>query len=360
MEEKKEFLYEQPGTLRKLLGGVIFLVAVILVMYLVRTSMRMRSAYGYIGETLVENVDTAGVPLKNNGKLVYFGAFTRSNDSITDPMFGIGGKYLAVRRFVQYYQWVETKYTEHEKVDGEDKYRTHYEYGLGWVDAPVNSANFDEKRGHENVTPLTIDSKITLAPNVKMGTYTVGKDIMESIAHLSVEPSDMEIDIEKARKPLVKALLNMKIHLGRNAIYYGNDPNEPEVGDVVVRFEVANPMFLYVLAMVEKGSLEPFNFKAVDRKYFKIDVKPFDPKKELEAESGGYIYLVISACLIGWLLIVWAVHWLRGIVVYPMRRLPYIGKAIPDANDGLTLWIVGTYLAIAVIVVCYLIALLTT
>ncbi len=352
--------FEEVGTITKYLAYLIFAVAIAMLLYTERTSISMQKAYGNLGDILVENVDTTELPVKYNGKLLYFGAFTRITDTIADPIFGVGGKYLAVRRTVEYYQWVEHKYTEKTKYKDETETKTYYEYSRAWVNAPVNSAEFEEKGGHENVAPLTIEPNVIYSPNVKMGAYTVGSEIMNTIARCLFEESAAEIDFEMARKPLVKSLVNKKIHLTAGSIFYGDDPEAPQVGDVRVNFDVASPSFLYVMAMAEKGTLKPYAFQALDHTYSKVDTTPFNPRDNIEFESDGYTYLSITCRIIAWLLIVWAVHWLRALVVEPVRRLPYVSKCVPNANNSLTLWIVGTYVAIVVIVVCYLFARMTT
>lgn len=361
MEDKEE-LYEAPGVFSQLVGWALMFVAVLMLLYIENVSVGMKKEIAGLGWLIVDKVDTTEAAPVNDGKIVYFGAWTQSNDTVRDPLYGVGGRFLAIRRTVEYYQWVEQETKEYDKQ--EDRYHTYYEYNKAWTE-PVDSRHFDEEYGHENVTPLTIEPLKVLVSGMKMGPYAVDRTIREGAARMAEEPLTFDMEMKTARQVFAQKIPwkkgpDIRTHLLGNEIYYGEDPERPQIGDVRVRFIVSKPVFLYVMAQVDGDRLQPYQFSTLaDKDGFKMDIAPFDPHETVSGDLDGYTYLSVTCRIIAWLLIVWAMFRLKGMVVYPLRRMYGVGKIVPEANSGWTLWVVGTYLAIVAVVVCNLIARLT-
>lgn len=74
--------------------------------------------------------------------------------------------------------------------------------------------------------------------------------------------------------------------------------------------------------------------------------------KGQESRCSGYGTLALVFRIIAWLLIVWAVSILRGLLVDPLRSVPGLGAAIPQKKSWITTWVVGTLFAIVIILVC--------
>ena len=76
-----------------------------------------------------------------DGELVCGTAMATTEDSLTDAQFGIGAKAIAIRRRVEYYQWVEHEHeTSEDKLGGKQVTTTTYTYSKEWVGSPIQSA----------------------------------------------------------------------------------------------------------------------------------------------------------------------------------------------------------------------------
>ena len=73
-----------------------------------------------------------------DGELVCASALATTADSLIDSQFGIGANAIALRRQVEYYQWVEHSQSQTEdKLGGKEVTTTTYTYSQEWVGRPV-------------------------------------------------------------------------------------------------------------------------------------------------------------------------------------------------------------------------------
>ena len=348
--------FEKAGFWSVLFASGIILFAIIMLVYVERGTVQMKKASGYMMSNFVELTDTENLLPENDNKMVYFRAYEQTDNDIFDPLYGVGGRYLSVVRFVEYYQWIEIATTEKIKYGKEVEEKTEYTYKKGWSKTPVNSNGFDERRTHENIAPLIIEPEKTMVGRIKMGPYYLGDYIRKEAANMISKTLELSMDMATAEKPLANSSVKPKVHLLDQEIYYGEDPDRPEIGDVRVSFRVAVPDTMYILAKTEKDKLVPHYVEATDYQIFQLTPREFDPDYYVKYEEEGAYWLVIAFRVIFWLLIVWATYYLRGKVVYPMRRIPLLGKALPKADNKLALWVAGTYLSLVLIIICHLIS----
>lgn len=348
--------FEKPDFWPVLVASGIFLFALFLLFYAERGTVHMKKASAYMMSNFVQLTDTSKLLPENDNKMVYFKAYEQTDEEIFDSLYGVGGRYLSIVRFVEYYQWIEIATTEKIKYGKEVEERTEYSYSKGWSKTPVNSNEFYDKKFHENIAPLVIKSKKTAAKNIKMGPYYLGDYIRKKVADMTSKTLNHGLDMAAAQKPLENSSVKLKVHLLSKEIYYGNDPASPEIGDVRVSFKIAVPDTMYILAKTEKDKLEPHYVSALDEHIFHLSSEEFDPNYYLKYDEEGADWLVIVIRVIFWLLIVWATHYLKGYVVSPMRRMPLIKKILPKEDNKLTLWAAGTYLSIAFMIISYFVA----
>ena len=116
-----------------------------------------------------------------------------TEDSLTDADFGIGAKAIALRRSVEYYQWVEHAQTKKEdKLGGKEVTTTTYTYSKQWVSSPVQSSQFhDPAYQNKNTVLTTVEDADQYAENVSFGAYKLPESLIHSIS--SREAMDLAI-----------------------------------------------------------------------------------------------------------------------------------------------------------------------
>lgn len=360
MKTTEQPKYENSSTFEKIGGYGLIAFAVIMLIYVDRAIFGNLRASADMRSNFVELKDTVNLLPENNGKMVYFRAFEQFEGDVVDPDFGVGGHYLAVSRNVEYYQWVETSTTTtHKYQDGEVEETTEYSYDKGWTKEPVDSRSFDDSR-YKNKAPLVLDAMTITTDKVKMGPYYLGDYLKKKAVSGYEKTLNHKVDMATASKVLANASEKMKVHLLNKEIYYGEDPAHPSIGDVRVSFQVSNPNLDYVLAKVDNDKLVPYYVPESDNNVAQLSSFPIDLDYYLEYGEGGAIGGFIFIAVIAWLFIVWGVYNLRGKVVYPLRNKRLISRIIPKADNKLTLWIVGTYLSIFIILICHILSKITT
>ena len=152
-------------------------------------------------EKMLDEAGNAYVEMENpnkkdaslDGELICGSAMATTKDSLSDAQFGIGAKAIALRRSVEYYQWVEHEQTKREdKLGGKEVTTTTYTYSKQWVSSPVQSSQFhDPAYQNKNTVFTTIDDAEQYAENVSFGAYKLPETLIHRIS--SREAMDLAI-----------------------------------------------------------------------------------------------------------------------------------------------------------------------
>ena len=128
-----------------------------------------------------------------DGELVCGTAMATTEDSLTDAQFGIGAKAIAIRRRVEYYQWVEHEHeTSEDKLGGKQVTTTTYTYSKEWVSSPVESGQFKDPAYQKlNTVLTTYEDQEQWAENVKFGAYMLNESLIHYIS--SKEPMELAL-----------------------------------------------------------------------------------------------------------------------------------------------------------------------
>jgi hypothetical protein len=152
-------------------------------------------------EKMLDEAGSAYVEMPNpekkdaslEGELVCATAMATTEDSLTDAQFGVGAKAIAIRRSVEYYQWVEHAQTKKEdKLGGKEVTTTTYTYSKQWVSSPIQSSSFhDPAYQNKNTVLTTVEDAEQYAENVSFGAYKLNESLIHSIS--SREGMDLAI-----------------------------------------------------------------------------------------------------------------------------------------------------------------------
>lgn len=183
-----------------------------------------------------------------------------------DDYLCISGKYIALERKVQYYQWTEKRIREDDDDDNKKKIR--YEYSKEWLDGPVRSSSFHREYGHKNTVLFTLPSKKFKADNIRLGCMPFDESVIDKISVLK------DIDISEDDGWHLAAAKNLKIapshaHVKDCEMYFGTNPNKPEIGDVRISYRAMDSGIYTVIGGVDKGCIT--SIKDSPSSYFRIE-----------------------------------------------------------------------------------------
>ena len=372
-------------------------------------------------EKMLDEAGNAYVEMENpnkkdtslDGELICGTAMATTEDSLSDAQFGVGAKAIALRRTVEYYQWVEhAQEKKEDKLGGKEVTTTTYTYTKEWTSRPVESAQFkDPAYQKKNMVLTTVDDAEQYAENVSFGAYKLNESLIHSIR--STEGLDLAIaedmlkqfdkatqtayerfyGVQKNNQPTqqpaqpsipdsVRALLtdsakavldslqaindsinkamaaaeNKKdleyVHVANNILYYGRVPGSPEVGDVRVTFEKVVPAKVTVMAVVDGDTFKPF--KAKNGKRFQTLVmgkKSGDEIIEAEKEANSMILWALR--IVGILMVIGGLKGIFGFLETILKVVPFIA-GIFGWGVGVVCTVVGIVWSLIVIALAWL------
>lgn len=247
-----------------LFGIVLFIVGTGLLWWNEGRTVRSGDTIAEAQMVAEELGDISKIDPAFNGKLVHATGTAKVVGSVTDSQFGITAQAVAIRRSVEYFQWVETSSSKTEKkLGGGEETVTTYSYERKWVGSPVNSSSFKKPQGHDNtpekvfgVVPKRPDvsAATVYADTVSFGAYTLSSSQVGAIG--GSRPLVINMD-DKARMELQKDCGTTNVN--GNVLYFGDSPGAPRIGDVRVTFtEVPDNQTVSIIAQVNGNSFKPW------------------------------------------------------------------------------------------------------
>lgn len=308
-----------------------------------------------------DRVDSAA-----DGKLVYARGRAVTRDDLTDPEFGITVNAIAMRRQVEYYQWVERSASEtRTKPGGGEETVTTYTYAKEWAAAPVDSQRFRNAGGHENSVRLQTGDARWLAPHVTFGAYRLPEFLIRAIGGENALPLSLG---DEQRAALQKALLapdasraaspdpdprdDGMIHALGNTLYIGHHPGAPAIGDVRVRYFATPAADVSLIASVSGDTFVPFR-ASNGTSFSRLAMGARDMDAMFDDASDGNALMAWLLRIAGLLL---CTAGFRGLLA-PLRVLadviPPLG-VIVGAGTGLVAGLLGAAWSLVIIALAWL------
>ena len=374
-------------------------------------------------EKMLDEAGSAYVEMENpnkkdaslDGELICGTAMATTEDSLIDNEFGIGAKAIALRRTVEYYQWVEHEQSKSEdKLGGKQVTTTTYTYTKEWVSSPIESAQFkDPAYQNKNMVLTTVERNEQYAENVSFGAYKLNESLIHSISSregmdlaiaedllkqfdkntqtayerfYGVQPKQQQPTQQPVQQPAipdsVRALLsdsakhaldslqavndsinkemenanNKKdleyVHQASNVLYFGRVPGAPEVGDVRVTFEKVVPAKVTVMAVVDGDSFKPF--KAKNGKRFQTLVmgkKSGDEIIDAEKEANNMILWALR--ILGIMIVIGGLKGIFGFLTTILKVVPFIA-GIFGWGIGVVCTVIGIAWSLIIIALAWL------
>jgi hypothetical protein len=373
-------------------------------------------------EKMLEEAGSAYVEMENpnkkdaslDGELICGTAMATTEDSLSDNQFGVGAKAIALKRRVEYYQWVEhASSSSEDKLGGSQETTTTYTYSLEWVPSPVQSSEFkDPAYQHKNMVLTSYEDAEQYAENVSWGAYKLSESLISMISsreelQLSISEDLLkQLDkstqtayerfygVQKDQQPVqqpvqqqaiidsVRALLsdsakavldslqavndsinkqmenanNKKdlkyIHQAGNVLYFGRVPSSPEAGDVRITFEVVMPAKVTVMAVVDGDTFKPY--KAKNGKRFQTLVMGKKTGDEIidEEKEVNNIFLWILR-IVGTLIVIGGLKGIFDFISTLLKIVPFVANII-GWGIGVVCTVVGVAWSLIIIAIAWL------
>ena len=376
------------GSIKGIGAGFVMFIAGTLFLWwnegrAVKTTQMLEEA-----EKVAVHVDDASVENPDvNGKLIHVVGMAVTKDSLADDTFDVGVVAVRLNRKVEYYQWEEDSKTETvDKVGGSQEEVTTYTYDKEWTNSPVNSQEFkDPEYRKKNFVLANIEPQTYMAKNVNLGVYSLSKQLIsmvsgetpvslamseaeiaewnkkihqpnDAISEIGVKEQSAETKTDSASKAwagsaqaVVKADY---VHINKNIIYLGKNPDAPQVGDVRITFTKVEPAEVSVLAKVNGKQLQDYTAKNGKRlSVLSMGNISMDEMFEQEHQSNTIWTWVFR--FIGLILVVTGLKGIFNILVTLLKVLPFLAD-IAGLGVGLVCNVIGFIWSLIVISIAWL------
>ncbi|XOF33360.1 MAG: TMEM43 family protein [Candidatus Electrothrix sp. YB6] len=215
----------------------------------VKTYKTLKEGAGAVVSVPADRVDPA-----NAGKLIHITGRAVTEDTLTDPVFGLSANALKLLRRVEMYQWEEeSSSTTEKKVGGGTKTVTKYSYSKTWSDRAINSSSF-RKSGYDNPGSMPYANAEQIADRVMLGAFTLPTSLVSKIGGAQQLPVSSET-------PLPDELVG-RAQRHDSGIYIGNNPSDPQIGDVRIHFETVPQQEISVVAQQTGSSFTAYQTSA--------------------------------------------------------------------------------------------------
>lgn len=342
--------------------------------------------------------DVTNVDPSLTGQLIHATAQAVTNESLEDEQFGYSAKAIKLDRTVEYYQFVEkSEETREDKFGGKEEITTTYTVEKSWTRTPVNSDDFQEEHAnkYKNITLMKFEDEHKVATNVSFGGYQLNSSLIHGIS--GSMPSELKIDdsflkawnanisrmlddpkkiaaaeeAEKLAKTLTEAVDTAKadslanapkveindnryeyVHVAKNVVYFGKNPDMPHIGDVRVTFTQVNPGLVSVLARVNGNTFEPFRAKnGKTLSMISMGNRSMD-EMFAQQESANNMWLWICR-IIGTLLVIGGLKGIFAFLSTILKVIPFLAS-IMNWGVGLICNIIGFAWSLIVIAIAWL------
>ena len=396
-------------------GFIIFCLATALLWWNEGRAVKTEKMLDEAGNAYVEMENPNKKDASLEGELICGTAMATTEDSLSDAQFGVGAKAIALRRTVEYYQWVEHAESKSEdKLGGKQVTTTTYTYSKQWVSSPVQSSQFkDPAYQNKNMVLTTIDEAEQYAENVSFGAYKLSESLIHSISSregldlaisedllaqfdkstqvayerfYGVQKSIQQPAQQPATQPaipdsirallsdsaravldslqavndsIVKSMANAEnkkdlqyVHQASNVLYFGRVPGSPEVGDVRVTFEIVVPAKVTVMAVVDGDSFKPY--KAKNGKRFQTLVMGKKSGDEIiDAEKKANNMILWALRILGVMLVIAGLKGIFGFLETILKVVPFIAN-IFGWGVGVVCTVIGVVWSLIVIALAWL------
>jgi hypothetical protein len=240
-----------------LLGVVLFLVSFPLLWWnegrAVQTTKSLKEGSEIV--VSVTKLDPA-----NEGKLVHVTGQATTDEWLADPELGVNAQGLRLARRVEMYQWYE-KSTSKENVGGSKTTTTTYD--KKWSDTVIASSAFKEA-GHANPAQMRLRAFDVAATKAKLGEFALSQAIVAGhLVKWETLPAALTIDVVAKKVP---AEMRGKVRATGDALFVGDDPSSPAVGDLRMTYQlVSSPLTMTLIAKQTGSGFSPYPAAAGDQ-----------------------------------------------------------------------------------------------
>ncbi|MEX1039164.1 MAG: TMEM43 family protein [Pirellulaceae bacterium] len=328
-----------------LIGLVVLPVSVLLLGWNEYRTVQRSHGIAEAKSVVVSIPDANEVAADLNDKLVHLTGLATTEEILRDPQFAVEEVGIHLARRVEMYQWVEDKRTT---GTGNNR-KTEYDYELKWESGRVDSSRFEEPSAHLN-PDLGIPETSVTADDVHIGRYQLSDPLKHEmddyIPVFIVEDQVLEDLPEDQWDQLV--VRNNELFWSATA----PNPDQPELGDLRIRFEVVRPAEVSLVAKLQGDKFSEYR-TSNNEPFERLYLGAFSAEQVMEK-------LTQENTLMAWLLRIMGTgmsvvgFWM---ILGPIRSITSFIPVLAQLTGGLVFVVsllMGTIISLTVIAVAWI------
>lgn len=194
----------------------------------VTTARSLAEGGGAVVSVAADAIDPA-----NQGRLVHVSGTVTTDETLTDPDFGVMATGVALVRRAEMYQWKESQKSEtRTKLGGGEETVTTYSYARGWDDEWQDSSDFRVPAGHENPEMQWRDRTFAL-DGAQMGAWRLDGQVLGQMGGAET------LGLKPADQATIEAAFGEGATISGGRIYLGANTASPQIGDQRIGYELA-------------------------------------------------------------------------------------------------------------------------
>lgn len=327
-----------------LIGIGLIIGAIALIFWNERHSLHTAQSLEQAHKVLI-SVPNTPINNQNNLKVVYLSGLATTNDKLEDSTLGVTVNAINLNRKVEMYQWQEKTETKTEsQMGGSEKQTKTYTYNMTWSSSLINSSNFKNPAGHQNPDNMPIQSLQQYAKTVTLGDFTLPEELVRQI-NVS-EP----VDLSNVNKEALKSQYNKSVNLVNNELYLGQDPQNPQPGDIRINLTAAYPQVVSIIAQQTGKTLQAYLAPAGESVFLLSTGQQSADQMIEQAQSQNKMMAWILR-LVSLLMLIGGFSLILNPLVVLADVLPFLGSIVGFGTGfisficGLGIWIIATAIA---------------
>lgn len=205
------------------------------------------------GSGLVASVPADRVDASKEGKLVHVAGETTAPAPVSDPELSISAAGLKLVRKVEMYQWKEERSTEtRKKLGGGEETVTRYSYKREWSDSRIDSSRFRDSSGHQNPQMPRVRSRSFAAQGATLGAFKLDDRVIGQLGQGET------FDVPSKSTFRAREVFGDRARATQGAIYVGEDPDAPRVGDIRVTYKLLPVQPVSVVGKQTQSGFTPY------------------------------------------------------------------------------------------------------
>jgi len=285
---------------------------------------------------------------KYDQKPIYTTGMANTEDTLTDKLLNIEVNAINLTRQVEMYQWEEAESTQTEsQIGGSEQQITKYKYQQVWSPTLINSQSFHSTDNHVNPQHMPLSDKTQDATHVNVGAFIFSDALIQEI---STQGDPTNVQLSEDNFAYLAKTTTLKPQLVDDMIYLGNNPNQPEVGDLRIHVTAIYPQEVSIIGMQSDGTIISYATKYDQEILLLRNGKVSAQQMILDQMSSNNILCwliragVLLLFIIGFNLILSPLVVLADVLPI-FGSLMSFGTGIISSIAGISLWILLTAIA---------------